>query len=53
MNETTQTDARLDEIQKLWSLDFTDAYNGGYLTEKGRDYLRKRIAELMEEKETK
>jgi hypothetical protein len=37
---------RLKEDELLWSLDFNDAYNSGYLTTRGRELLTKRMDEL-------
>ena len=39
-------EARLEESVWMWGKDFGDAYNGGYLTEMGRELLIRRKAEL-------
>lgn len=36
----------LEGVRWIWEQDFADAYNGGYLTERGRELVLKRIASL-------
>ena len=36
----------LEGVRWIWEQDFADAYNGGYLTERGRELVQKRIASL-------